>query len=342
MGKAIKSGLIAILSLTLIAADDPPESGRDYPDPPPIVADRIVDGRFEPGDLSYLRGAYPGASAVETAEWQTVKDWLDRCGKAGRERLDARLTELGVKQEGETVSGAANLCQQVIQRQSLKGFENFSEIEAALPAARIAFNTLVETIRLTELRVGPVDDRLARELEVRTLADQLLRFASSWGDRTTDGPRLPQLNEAERTVFRRLVWSEITRVDYENTRWLDSEVRANGWPKKSEVGERAASSAWLLVQHADQDPTFQYRALRLMEPLLDSGEVEKGNYAYLYDRVMLKLNGKQRYATQVRCSNGERAPRPLEEPERIDELRKSVGMVTLAEYLTWFSAPCPS
>jgi hypothetical protein len=35
-----------------------------------------------------------------------------------------------------------------------------------------------------------------------------------------------------------------------------------------------------------------------MEPLVAQGEVTKQNYAYLYDRIMLKLAGKQRYATQ--------------------------------------------
>ncbi len=43
-----------------------------------------------------------------------------------------------------------------------------------------------------------------------------------------------------------------------------------------------------------------------MEPLILSGEVSKGDYAYLYDRVMLKISGKQRYGTQAMCLDGKR------------------------------------
>jgi hypothetical protein len=101
----------------------------------------------------------------------------------------------------------------------------------------------------------------------------------------------------------------MTARDHANTEWLKGIVAERGWPTISQVGEEAAFNAWLLVQHADHDPLFQLRSLRLMEPLVAQGEVTKQNYAYLYDRIMLKLAGKQRYATQVMCRDGgEAAP----------------------------------
>src|SRR3546814_4825245 len=88
-----------------------------------------------------------------------------------------------------------------------------------------------------------------------------------------------------------------------------------GWPTISAVGEKASHAAWLLAQHADDDPALQVRALRLMEPLAKAGEASKSNYAYLYDLVMLKLAGKQRYATQFGgCETGQ-AIRPLRRSE---------------------------
>jgi hypothetical protein len=134
---------------------------------------------------------------------------------------------------------------------------------------------------------------------------------------------------------------EMAKVDFDNTEWLKRHVADKGWPKYSEVGEKASNAAWLLAQHADHDPLFQLRALRLMEPLLAGKEVSPRNYAYLYDRVMLKLAGKQRYATQLTCENGERIAQPLEDAERVDELRAEVGLEPFAEYLTWFDSPCP-
>lgn len=109
--------------------------------------------------------------------------------------------------------------------------------------------------------------------------------------------------------------------------------RNGGWPKISTVGEEASRSAWLLVQHADADPPFQLRALRLMEPLVASGEVSKSDYAYLYDRVMLKIAGKQRYGTQATCRGGNRVPQPLESESSVDSRRAEVGLPPISEYL---------
>src|SRR3546814_19820645 len=59
----------------------------------------------------------------------------------------------------------------------------------------------------------------------------------------------------------------------------------------STVGKDASHAAWLRVQHADADAAWQLRALRLMEPLAQMREASRSNYAYLYDRIMLKLAG---------------------------------------------------
>ena len=63
------------------------------------------------------------------------------------------------------------------------------------------------------------------------------------------------------------------------------------------------------------------------------GDVAKGDYAYLYDRVMLKITGKQRYATQATCDNGKRVPQPLEDEKAVDRLRADVGLAPVAGYL---------
>jgi DNA-binding IclR family transcriptional regulator len=51
-------------------------------------------------------------------------------------------------------------------------------------------------------------------------------------------------------------------VDRDNTRWLGELVNRQGWPGRSLVGEDGAAAAWLLAQHADQDPTLQRRRPR--------------------------------------------------------------------------------
>lgn len=263
-----------------------------------------------------------------------------RCEAEGEGRIAAELAALGATLAGEQISGAANLCHQVFRGEQFKQFASAVELEAAAREARLVFSTLIEAIRLSEQRIGPITPDFGRLLEARTLGEQLLRLSFNWTYGASDNPRLPQMSERARAVFNTLAIGELARVDFENTQWLKAHVLENGWPKYSEVGEKAANAAWLLVQHADHDPAFQLQVLRLMEPMLATKEVSPGHYAYLYDRIMLKLTGKQRYATQFWCMDGKMQPRPLEQPEKVDELRAAMRLNPLDEYRQFFRPTC--
>ena len=71
-----------------------------------------------------------------------------------------------------------------------------------------------------------------------------------------------------------------------------------------------------------------------MKPLVAQREVSQQNYAYLYDRVMLKLAGKQRYGTQAACIGGDLKPQALENEAALDKLRSEVGLGPEADYLS--------
>ena len=82
-----------------------------------------------------------------------------------------------------------------------------------------------------------------------------------------------------------------------------------------------------------------------MAPLVPSGEVSRSDYAYLYDRVMLKVAGRQRYATQLMCLDGKRVAQPLENEHSVDRLRAEMGLDPFASYLKSADAifaQCPS
>ncbi|MFI6797222.1 hypothetical protein [Streptosporangium canum] len=42
-------------------------------------------------------------------------------------------------------------------------------------------------------------------------------------------------------------------------------IAERGWPGKDMVGETGADAAWLLAQHADQDPQLQRDCLPLLQ-----------------------------------------------------------------------------
>lgn len=336
MRRAVRAGVLAAAGFVLVAADPSPE-------PPPLpdaIAERVVEGRFEPGDFAYLRGWFPEASEAEKEDYAAIAAWLDRCGEEGKARLDAELAELGVSLQGGSMMGAANICQQVVRGEQFEGFASYAEVAEAARGARLVFDTLVQSIDRARKRTQPREPDLAADLHHRTLGEQLLRMAFGWGFREVDEPRVPKLTAKERTVFLALLNSEVLWVDHRNTEWLKAIVAEQGWPTVSRVGERGAGAAWLLTQHADLDPAFQLRALRLMDPLVAKGEVPKRNYAYLHDRVMLKLTGKQRYATQFWCKDGTMQPQPFEQPDAVDDLRAAMQLEPLAEYAKNFSSEC--
>lgn len=123
---------------------------------------------------------------------------------------------------------------------------------------------------------------------------------------------------------------EMMSVDQKNTSRLIEIVEESGWPTISMVSEDGAQAAWLLAQHADQIPSFQADVLLLMEQLLESNEVSRSNYAYLYDRT----HTPQRYGTQGAYQGpGIWAPLEIEDPRNVDKRRTEMGItMSLAEY----------
>jgi len=122
-------------------------------------------------------------------------------------------------------------------------------------------------------------------------------------------------------------------VDAENLPWLKRLVGEVGWPGKSLVGEDGANAAWLLVQHADQDPAFQRQCLDLLTEAADRAEATSRQVAYLTDRVLLREGKPQEFGTQATGQGELWVARRLRDPERVDERREQVGLGPLQEYL---------
>ncbi len=124
----------------------------------------------------------------------------------------------------------------------------------------------------------------------------------------------------------------MAEVDRRNTTRLKELVGNHGWPTVLLAGSDGARSAWLLVQHADHDPSWQQHCLQLMEAHKDTGQVSRADTAYLTDRVLVNDGKPQVYGTQFHSVGGHRRPRPIRNPERVDQRRKEMGLITLEEY----------
>ena len=132
---------------------------------------------------------------------------------------------------------------------------------------------------------------------------------------------------------------EMCVVDADNRAWLEADFARNGWFRLSTYGEAADTAAFLIVQHADRDRAFQRRMLKELEALAAQHETRPRTYAYLYDRLASAEQRPQRYGAQGRCTPAKTwEPNPVEEPERLDERRASVGLGPEADYIASFKA----
>ena len=119
-------------------------------------------------------------------------------------------------------------------------------------------------------------------------------------------------------------------VDFQNTRKMMRIWVFHKWPTISMVGREAAHAAWLIVQHADHDPTFQQMCLHFMM-LCPEEEIIKEDVAHLMDRVRVNTERPQIFGTQFTEVDGKFVPKEIEDPERVNERRREMGLGTLEE-----------
>jgi hypothetical protein len=187
---------------------------------------------------------------------------------------------------------------------------------------------------------------LRRELLERVKVDQDARKASiEWMKRHSmvGGVNITTLSDELVTEFERLS-RDVQQADEENTKRLAEIVDQHDWPTMTLVGQDGANAAWLLVQHADHDHKFQRKCLDLMTKL-PKNEVSQRDLAYLTDRVLLAEGKQQIYGTQMDSANGQWVPRPLEDPDNVDQRRAERGLEPLAEYIKQLESvygPAPS
>jgi len=174
-----------------------------------------------------------------------------------------------------------------------------------------------------------VQSKLAHMFKI----DQYMRYF--WID------HLKELDGAKLEYFKLAFIPRFKEMDRRCTADIQELLKIYNWFTISTFGAAADNQAWLVVQHADLQPEFQKMVLARLEKLYPIGETKPSNYAYLYDRVATNAptpGQLQRYGTQGRCVGPALwEPNPIENPEKVDERRASVGLGTMAEYKKLFT-----
>ena len=117
-------------------------------------------------------------------------------------------------------------------------------------------------------------------------------------------------------------------IHIRNAARLRELIGEHGWPAEDIAGEDGAKAAWFIVQHAVGEPQFQRQSLILLRECAAAGHIPAWHAAYLEDRIAMQEGRPQRFGTQWMDSpeDGRARPWQLADPERVTELRASVGL----------------
>ncbi len=179
---------------------------------------------------------------------------------------------------------------------------------------RIVFGSLTPSLAIKGTK--RLNQKLTNELLLMQKEDQrvLKELIDSGGLGTTKyHPRMKSVHE-------------------KNNARIKDIISEYGWPGFSMAGKKGSEAAWLIVQHAVLDTEFMDKCLPLLKEATIQGEAEGWCLAYLQDRVLTMSGKPQIYGTQHDIDeNGIAYPLPIEKPERVEALRKEVGLDPLSD-----------
>lgn len=109
-----------------------------------------------------------------------------------------------------------------------------------------------------------------------------------------------------------------------------------GWIGRSVIGDKANSTLFLVIQHADLETQLTY--FPLLQKSAEMGESRFSNAALMQDRILMRQEKKQIYGSQVVYDNVTGAPKfyPIEDEKNVNVRRAMIGMSTLEEYAKFF------
>lgn len=128
------------------------------------------------------------------------------------------------------------------------------------------------------------------------------------------------------------LFRQMHATDSVNQIYVRRLLATTGWPARSQVGDTATRTVYLVVQHAGRAAIAQH--LPALRRLVRQGEAQAADAATMQDRLQMFSGKKQRYGTQAANwvrPDGTRVVWPLQHPARVNRYRRQVGFATTVE-----------
>ncbi len=128
----------------------------------------------------------------------------------------------------------------------------------------------------------------------------------------------------------------IHRTDSLNQLKVQKIIDLYGWLGKSEVGDMANQTLFLIIQHSDI--AVQEKYLPMLRKSVSKEESNAYDLALMEDRILMSQGKKQLYGSQVRrnAQSKQYEVYPIEDEKNVDKRRKKMGLEPLADYLKGF------
>lgn len=128
-------------------------------------------------------------------------------------------------------------------------------------------------------------------------------------------------------------WDAVKKIDEKNRLQIKEIIAQYGYISARVYGRRAATSAWILVQHFPKDyveDMESYLALIKQDP----EGIPPANIATLEDRICMYKGEPQIYGSQAHFSSDSNVWQfhGIVDIANVDERRREVGMSSLREY----------
>ncbi len=129
--------------------------------------------------------------------------------------------------------------------------------------------------------------------------------------------------------------TEKDSIDSYNQHYIANILDVYGWPNN--LSDQANKAIWIIIDHANN--SFAEKYFPLVKEKGKQGILLMADVATLEDRISMRNNKKQKYGTQtvgvLSADNAESIIYiwPIENNEKVDGLRASVGLPSMEQYI---------
>lgn len=122
------------------------------------------------------------------------------------------------------------------------------------------------------------------------------------------------------------------KEDHRNQELVISIIEKCGMPTLKEVNQRQMDAIWLGLQHSTEEK-IRKKYFPQIEKAVKNGDLSKGQYALMKDRILMDEGKPQIYGSQIK--NGKLYK--VENPATVNKRRKEMGMEPIEDYLKNFN-----